>query len=204
LKDSQRSKENSISNKNKVMERNILYFTNFQQWYDWLAKNFQKEKEIWLKYPKKESKTKRISYNDAVEAALCFDWIDSTIQKYGDLATIQRFTPRNPKSSYSQANKERLRFLSKNCLIHSSITEKITKILQKKFIFPKDILKEIQKDKLVWSNYNQFSDSYKRIRIAYVENARKKPEEFQKRLKNFISKTQQNKMIGFGGIEKHY
>jgi hypothetical protein len=50
-----------------------------------------------------------------------------------------------------------------------------------------------------------FSDTYKRIRIAYIEAARKRPEEFEKRLNNFIGKTKENKRItGFGGIEKYY
>ena len=54
-------------------------------------------------------------------------------------------------------------------------------------------------------NYQPFSEAYKRIRIAYIEAARKRPEEFEKRLNNFISKTKDNKTIaGFGGIEKYY
>mgnify|MGYP000052562622 CR=1 FL=1 len=57
----------------------------------------------------------------------------------------------------------------------------------------------------VWKNYQSFSEAYKRIRIAYIEAARKRPEEFEKRLNNFISKTKENKIIvGFGGIEKYY
>ena len=58
---------------------------------------------------------------------------------------------------------------------------------------------------IVWNNYQQFSDSYKRIRIAYIESARKRQEEFHKRLRHFIQKTKENKQIkGFGGIEKYY
>ena len=56
-----------------------------------------------------------------------------------------------------------------------------------------------------WENYKNFSESYQRIRIAYINSARKRPEEFEKRLKNFIEKTKENKLIkGFGGIEKYY
>ncbi|MEM9721754.1 MAG: YdeI/OmpD-associated family protein, partial [Bacteroidota bacterium] len=48
-------------------------------------------------------------------------------------------------------------------------------------------------------------DPYKRIRIAYIESARKRPEEFAKRLRNFIEKTKEHKLIkGFGGIDKYY
>ena len=68
-----------------------------------------------------------------------------------------------------------------------------------------DIIGKLKEDKTVWENYQQFSDAYRRIRIAYIEAARKRPEEFEKRLNNFINKTKENKMIkGFGGIEKYY
>ena len=69
----------------------------------------------------------------------------------------------------------------------------------------KDIIARLKEDKTVWNNYQLFSDTYKRIRIAYIEAARKRPEKFEKRLNNFICKVKENKMItGFGGIEKYY
>jgi len=52
--------------------------------------------------------------------------------------------------------------------------------------------------------FQKFSDAYKRIRIAFIEGARKRPQEFEKRLRHFIQMTEKNKMFGFGGIEKHY
>ena len=68
-----------------------------------------------------------------------------------------------------------------------------------------EIIDKMKEDETVWKNYQPFSEAYKRIRIAYIEAARKRPEEFEKRLNNFISKTKENKtIIGFGGIEKYY
>ena len=67
------------------------------------------------------------------------------------------------------------------------------------------IIDRLKEDKITWKNYQHFSDAYKRIRIAYIEAARKRPEEFEKRLNNFINKTKENKIItGFGGIGKYY
>jgi hypothetical protein len=64
---------------------------------------------------------------------------------------------------------------------------------------------EIRKNKTAWNNYLKFPEPYKRIRIAYIESARNRPDEFTKRLTNFILKTQNNKLIsGFGGIDKYY
>ena len=64
---------------------------------------------------------------------------------------------------------------------------------------------EIKKDDAAWANYQNFAEPYKRIRIAYIDAARKRPAEFDKRLKNFIVKTHDNKLIiGYGGIDKYY
>lgn len=182
-----------------------LNLTTRAEWRNWLQLNFNTEKEVWLMYAKKSSGKQRILYNDAVEEALCFGWIDSTNKSLDNEHNIQRFTPRQSKSSYSQANKERLKYLVENDQIHPSVLKIAQEIISETFVFPLDILAEIEKDKTAWLNYNALSDSYKRIRIAYIEGARKRPEEFTKRLNNFIQKTRDNKLIaGFGGIEKYY
>jgi len=63
----------------------------------------------------------------------------------------------------------------------------------------------LQADETVWKNYQAFSEPYKRIRTAYIDAARKRPEEFERRLRNFIDKTRHNKLIvGYGGIDKYY
>ena len=154
----------------------IKYFENREDWRKWLADNFENANDVWFVFPSKSSGDK-----------------------------IQHFTPRNPKSSYSQANKERLKWLLEHNMIHPDREDNIRKVLSAPFVFPNDIIGKLKEDKTVWENYQQFSDAYRRIRIAYIEAARKRPEEFEKRLNNFINKTKENKMIkGFGGIEKYY
>ncbi len=185
-------------------ELKTLYVINRKAWRAWLEINSNKEKEIWLVYPNKSSGRQRISYNDAVEEALCFGWIDSQLKSIDEESSAQRFSPRNPKSSYSQANKERLKWLFKENLLHPSMLAIAKRIAKEEFVFPPDIIKAIRSDHEAWMNYQRFSPSYKKIRVAYIEGARNRPEEFQKRLKNFISKTKENKQIGFGGIEKYY
>ncbi|MCC7573931.1 MAG: YdeI/OmpD-associated family protein [Candidatus Methanofastidiosum sp.] len=181
-----------------------LYVTKREEWRSWLENNFDKEKEIWLVFPKKSSVKPRILYNDAVEEALCFGWIDSIVKTLDGDNSIQRFTPRNPKSSYSQTNKERLKWLFEKNMIHPSMQSIVKEILKEDFIFPRDIIETIKSDDITWKNYQKFSPAYKRIRIAYIDAARNRPEEFEKRLKNFIEKTKENKQIGFGGVEKYY
>jgi uncharacterized protein YdeI (YjbR/CyaY-like superfamily) len=67
----------------------------------------------WLIYPKKTSGKPRILYNDAVEEALYFGWIDSTTKRIDENSYAQRFSPRNPKTPYSESNKQRLMKLVK-------------------------------------------------------------------------------------------
>jgi len=181
-----------------------IYAANRKEWRRWLAKNFKKEPEIWLVYPNKSSGQPRISYNDAVEEALSFGWIDSTVKKMDDLHTAQRFSPRDPKSPFSQANKERLGWLVKKKKLHPSVKALAEKALKQTFIFPPDIVDAIKADRTAWKNYLRLSPGYRRIRIAFIEAARNRPREFEKRLAHFIKMTRQNRRIGFGGIEKYY
>ncbi len=181
-----------------------LYVTNRLDWRSWLEKNFDKAQEIWLIYPHRSTGKPRIPYNDAVEEALCFGWIDSTVKKFDSNTSAQRFLPRNPKSPYSQANKERLRWLVKANKLHPGIRDQAKRVLKEKFVYPQDIVDAVKSDEQAWENYQKFSPAYRRIRVAFIEGARKRPEEFKKRLAYFIKMTRKNKQIGFGGIEKYY
>ncbi len=181
-----------------------LYVTDPKEWRQWLKEHYKTEKEIWLVYYKKHTGKPRIEYNDAVEQALCFGWIDSTARKLDEERTAQRFSPRRPKSGYSQANIERLRKLVAEGKVVYEVVELAGDLLERKFVFPPDIIEAIRTDEQAWENYQTFSEPYKRIRVAFIDGARKRPEEFQKRLNYFIKTARENKLIGFGGIEKYY
>jgi uncharacterized protein YdeI (YjbR/CyaY-like superfamily) len=181
-----------------------LYITSPKDWRTWLKQNYKTEKEIWLVYPKKATGKPRIEYNAAVGEALCFGWIDSIVKKFDEESTVQRFSPRKPKAKYSQANIERLRSLVAKKKVVKEVAETLGDILNEEFVIPPDILKAIKANKEAWRNFQKFSDSYKRIRIAFIHGARHRPDEFKKRLRHFIEMTEENKMFGFGGIEKHY
>ena len=141
-------------------------------------------------------------YNDAVEEALCFGWIDSTIKHIDPTHRAQRFTPRKKGSPYSRPNIERLIWLDEQGLIHPKVRDDVLPIIRAPYIFPSDILDTIKADTLAWENYKKLSEPYKRIRVAYIDAARKRPNEFKKRLESFIKKTRDGKLIvGFGGID---
>ena len=125
-----------------------VYITNRKDWRTWLEKNFDKEKEIWIVYPKKSSGKSRISYNDAVEEALCFGWIDSRVKTLdNNFADANSGSRREiQKSRFSQANKERLKWLLQKNMIHPSILNTVRKTLREKFTFPPDIVTAIKSD----------------------------------------------------------
>lgn len=181
-----------------------LHVTDRKEWRRWLRANYKKEKDIWLVYYKKVTGKPRIEYNDAVEEALCFGWIDSTVKSLDEERSAQRFSPRKAKTPYSPANKERLRKLLKQGKVIKEVRESLAGILEEEFDIPKDILQEIKANEKAWKNFQKFSDAYKRIRIGFIDGARNRPEEFKKRLRYFIKMTEKNKIFGFGGIDKHY
>jgi uncharacterized protein YdeI (YjbR/CyaY-like superfamily) len=179
------------------------YASNREDWRGWLSANYQTADEVWLVYYRKQSGKPRIPYNDAVEEALCFGWIDSITGGIDDDRYAQRFTPRKKGSSFSQTNIERLRRMVDQGKVQPEIVAGLGDLLQQEFAFPPDIMAELKANDQAWRNFHNFSGPYQRIRVAYIDNARKRPDEFAKRLRNFIQKTEKDKQFGFG-IEAYY
>jgi len=178
-----------------------LYVTNRGQWRSWLDKNHDKEKEIWLIYYRKSSGKPRIPYNDAVEEALCYGWIDS-IQKGIDVEKFaQRFSKRKPTSSLSVANKERISLLIRQKKMTNAGLNAISKIFdnskKEQPTIATDILNPLKANKKAWKNFQKLPERYKRVRIGYIESRRRHGNElFQKSLQHFIEMTAKNKKFG--------
>ena len=189
----------------EIPEEKILSCKDRDEWRSWLSKNFDTADEIWFVFPTRDSGETGVSYNDAVEEALCFGWIDSTARGLDEKHQLRRFTPRRKGSTYSRPNIERLIWLDGKGMIHPDIRPSVIPILEAEFEFPEDIIDELRKDPVVWRNYLSTPEPYRRIRVSYIDAARKRPEEFRKRLDNFISVTRAGKRIGgYGGVEKYY
>jgi hypothetical protein len=186
------------------MPEKTFYTADRAEWRTWLSENHDRELEIWLVIPLKNSGEPRLPYNDAVEEALCFGWIDSKVRKLDTCHTAQRFSPRREGSPYSQANTERLAWLNERDLLLPSVAASVREIISKPFIFPEDILEAVRRDSKAWANFVRFPLSYRRIRVAFVDGARNRPDEFRKRLNSLVKSARENKMLGYGGIEKFY
>jgi uncharacterized protein YdeI (YjbR/CyaY-like superfamily) len=193
-----------MSGKRSLDEAKLLYVTDRIEWRDWLKKHYKSDKEVWLVYYKKHTGKPRILYNDAVEEALCFGWIDSIVKGIDEDSFAQRFSVRNPRTPYSQANKERLKEMIKQGKVVDEVLATLVNLADEQFEIPPDILKALKANKKAWKNFQAFSQPYIRIRVAFIDGARNRPQEFTKRLGYFISMTEKNKQFGFGGIEKYY
>jgi uncharacterized protein YdeI (YjbR/CyaY-like superfamily) len=169
-----------------------------------LRKHYRSRSEIWLVYQKKHTGKPRISYNDAVEEALCFGWIDSIVRTLDEDRFAQRFSMRRPHSNYSQANLERLRALSRQGKVVRAVLDTLPDLSPSPFRIPSDILSAVKSSKAAWRNFQRLPKAYIRIRVAFIDAARGRPEEFKKRLAHFVRMTAANKKYGFGGIEKHF
>ena len=164
--------------------------------------HYKSENEIWLVYAKKHTEKPRISYNDAVEEALCFGWIDSIVKMIDKDDFAQRFSARKNTSNWSQPNKERLRVLVAEGRVMPDVLETLPDLSEDDFKIAPDIPQAIKANDAAWINFQGLSAPYIRIRISYIEAGRARPEVTEKRLANFLNKTEQNKLIGYGGIEK--
>ncbi len=173
-----------------------LYVTDRTQWRRWLEDNHDSEPEVWLIFYRKNSGKPSIPYSDAVEEALCFGWIDSIVKKHGEHSSAQRFSPRKPKSKWSEMNLERVRRLREQGKMAPAGLAAVGDLLAEELEVPLDILSELKQDAEVWANFREFPDSYKRIRIGWIDMARSRPPVFRQRLDYFLRMTKRNKRFG--------
>lgn len=164
------------------------------EWREWLNKHHKILTEIWLlSDDRPEDLT--VTYLDAVEEAICFGWIDGIQKRFSTNELAQRFTPRKRRSNWTELNKERVRRLIRLELM-TEAGRKTLPDLNTEFIIAEDIMAILRAKSDAWSNFLEFPDLYLRVRIGYIEEVRKNPNEFERRLQNFVSKTADNKMFG--------
>ncbi len=180
-----------------------LYVSTREAWRDWLAAHHEDALDIWLVSYKKHTGRPSVPYNDAVEEALCFGWIDSIRKGIDEDRYAQRYTPRREGSGYSQLNKERLARLIEQGQVIPSVLEVLDGVRAEDFEYPEDIIAALQANGEAWAFFQTTSPSYQRIRAAYIDTARTRPDEFAKRLSNLVAMSEKGKQFGYG-IEDFY
>lgn len=180
-----------------------LYVATREEWRDWLAAHYANKPEIWLISYRKSTGQPSIAYNDAVEEALCFGWIDSTRKGIDRNSYAQRFTPRRKGSGFSQINKERLARMIAQGRVIPPVLATLDGIRADDYVIPEDIAAALQANKAAWDFFQTTSPSYQRIRAAYVDIARKQPGVFEQRLARLVEMSAKGKQFGYG-IEDYF
>ncbi len=84
----------------------ILQFPTQEAWALWLDQNHTRNEGVWLKFAKKASPFTTVGFSEALEEALCYGWIDGQVARHDEHFFLHRFTPRRPRSNWSQINRE--------------------------------------------------------------------------------------------------
>ena len=161
--------------------RNLLDAKSRRELRAWLSENHRREKECWVAVRRgRPVDDGTFWYVDAVEEALCFGWIDSTVKKLPSGATVQRLCPRRPGSAWSELNKERCRRLERLRLMTDAGRAVLPDMTQAGFVADEDILRALRADPVVWEHFCGLPELYRRVRIDTIQIKRKEPELFRR------------------------
>jgi uncharacterized protein YdeI (YjbR/CyaY-like superfamily) len=172
---------------------------NRSAWRKWLAANHTSTEAVCLIVFHKSSKTPNITYDEAVEEALCFGWIDNKGMKRDDQSMYLQFCPRKEKSNWSKPNKERVERMTQQGLMTPAgqyfidIAKKSGKwdAADQADIIPADLQKAFDKKKKAFKNFQAFAPSSQRLIIQWIIDA-KKPETRQQRVEKTVELAAQN------------
>jgi uncharacterized protein YdeI (YjbR/CyaY-like superfamily) len=185
-----------------------------QAWREWLEKNHATAPGIWLIYYKKETGKRQFGYDETVEEALCFGWIDSHPRKLDDERAMLKFTPRKPKSIWSKLNKTRVEQLiksglmkppglarikeAKECGSWDALTNSDTHTDNNSL--PEELSKAFKKNKKALDNFKAFPASYRKRFLSWIDSA-KRPETKAERIKQTVMMAAANKKPGPEGFK---
>jgi uncharacterized protein YdeI (YjbR/CyaY-like superfamily) len=157
-----------------------VYVKDRAQWHLWLEEHAADSKGIWLVYDKGANRT--ISYDDIVEEALCYGWVDSLTRRHNDSQAKLYLAPRKPKSNWSKRNKELIEKLQKQNALQPAGIAAIERAMAdgswnaldevEKLIEPDDLKLALQDNEAAWTNWNGFPRSAKRAILEWILNAK--------------------------------
>jgi uncharacterized protein YdeI (YjbR/CyaY-like superfamily) len=171
------------------------FFSSSAQFRQWLEENHDRATELLVGFHKKSSARKSVTYNEALDEALCFGWIDGVRKNLNETSYTIRFTPRKARSIWSNVNVNHVERLIKEKRMHAAGLEayarrdpKLTGI----YAFenrPKELAPEYEKtfraNKIAWKFFEEQPPGYKHLAIFFVMGA-KKEETRTKRLQRLI------------------
>lgn len=175
--------------------KNILEISTREQFRQWLTEHHLSEKECWIAVKRgKTPPDDALWYLDAVEEALCFGWIDSTLKNVDGVA-LQRFGPRSKSGRWTELNKERCRRLDKIGLMTESGRAACPN-LNAEFVIIPEITGAFRANPVAWQNFQKFPGLYQRVRIDNIQRNKACKEMFDSRLQKLIEASERGEMIG--------
>lgn len=176
-----------------------LVFVSAPEWRTWLEEHHAEATEAWLVHCKKKATQSCVGYEEAVEEALCFGWIDGLLRSVDDDTYVLRYTPRRKRSIWSQTNKWRAERLIQEGRMTAAGLAKIEEAKasgeweaatrrEDVETIPSDLREALQSEEIAWSSFRDWSDSKKKQYLYWVESA-KKPETRQKRIRAIVEMT---------------
>jgi len=168
-------------------------------WRAWLNENHASTREVWLIYYKAHTGRKSIPYEDSVEEALCFGWVDSLIQKLDEDRYARKFTPRRMDSAWSDTNKRRVAKMVRERRMTPAGLAKVTFPLdapppepaKKEPVLPDWISDALQSHPKAWQKFCQLPPSQKKLYINWLSSG-KKQETRLRHLEKAIQMLEQN------------
>lgn len=183
------------------MSMKTLHVTTREDWRAWLAGHHSTETEVWLVFAKQHTGKPRVSYDDAVEEALCYGWIDSIVRKMDDDHYAQKFTPRKDRTRWSAPNLERVRKL----LAEGKMTEAGIAVLHPDPNYqppersgpepPPYLESALKQSPAAWESFQRLAPSHRKEYVRWITEA-KKEETRQRRIQEAIRRLEANEKLG--------
>jgi uncharacterized protein YdeI (YjbR/CyaY-like superfamily) len=174
---------------------------NCEQWRQWLAKHHESESQVWLVFHKRQTGRPSIAYDDAVDEALCFGWIDSLIKRLDDDRYARKFTPRKPDSRWSASNRKRYAQLKASGRLTRAGLERAP--TDRRYDarrpspskVPQYIQQALRSRPRAWNHFERLAPSYRRMYIAWIDSA-KREETKTRRLREAVGLLAAGKKLG--------
>jgi uncharacterized protein YdeI (YjbR/CyaY-like superfamily) len=179
----------------------ILDVRSRREWRKWLKENHASNSEIWLVFHKLHTDVPSLSYDDAVEEALCFGWIDSIVRRLDDARYARKFTPRKADSRWSTINRRRYADLASRGLLAAPGLKRPPASRSgdapapSVWVLPSYMEEALKANPRAWKHFEQLAPSYRRMYIGWIDSA-KRDETKQRRLREALSLLAAGKKLG--------
>jgi uncharacterized protein YdeI (YjbR/CyaY-like superfamily) len=182
---------------NKRRVGKIAAFESAREFEQWLAKNHAESTGIWLRFFKKNSSVVSVSYDEALDAAICFGWIDGQLKKHDEKSWLRKFTPRRPNSVWSKRNRARAERLITSGKMRAAGLQEVEAAKQNgrwqaaydsasEMEIPDDFVKELAENKRAKAFFETLNRANVYAIVWRLQTA-KKPETRQKRLATILA-----------------